>query len=348
MATPSTSMFTPGPWNVFVPEATSQLQVEFSRRPETFAITDIMQIVPNQPTSGYFASLDSWEAVRIVTANDHLWPDGQESPVGVRRPLEWLQWRALRKAFPFTLGKQTVDSAKWDVVASHSRMAATLAMTSRANDAAVVYGTAANWPTGSKAATVDALLSTTGANWYAGATAAGQFIKKSFLLILESILKNTAGVVGVGDVMCVMNPTTARQMAASPEVVAYLTQHEQAMSNLSDSRLLSAYGLPPMLYGVRMVVEDAVKVTTRRDEDDSATTAFVLADNDAVFLSRPGGLVGNAGPNFSTVVGFFNEEMTVETKVEDWDRMTKGRVTENYDIVLAAPLSGYHMDDVST
>ena len=79
------------------------------------------------------------------------------------------------------------------------------------------------------------------------------------------------------------------------------------------------------------------------------------AADGGVITSRVGGRVGagvpsqaNAAPSFTTLTGFFHEEMNVETVTEGWDRLVKGAVTDNRDIVLTAPNSGFLIQDIST
>jgi hypothetical protein len=56
----------------------------------------------------------------------------------------------------------------------------------------------------------------------------------------------------------------------------------------------------------------------------------------------------NQGASFSTLTQMIYEDMTVETFEDAENRRTKGRVVDDYDIVLTAPASGYHIADVTT
>jgi len=40
--------------------------------------------------------------------------------------------------------------------------------------------------------------------------------------------------------------------------------------------------------------------------------------------------------------------MTIEQEVDPWNRRTKGRVVDDVDVVLTAPISGYLLQDVTT
>jgi len=358
MATPNTSFHDPGSYNVFIPAATSKLQVEFSRNPTSFPLAQYMQIVPNQAVAGLYPELSSSDPVTVVTQADNLWPDGQERPKGRLRPFRWKEWRSERRTYGYTLGSLTVDQARFDVVAAHGRGSAATAMTDRTLDANTVLTTTANWPSANISATIDSLIAGTSATWTSttATLAINQFIKKGFNAVKQTIAKQTGGVVQPGQLMCIINPVAASNMAATEEIREYLVNHDASLGVQSqESRFIDNWGLPKVLYGVEMVVEDSVRQTTRRNMDGTGTISYIPADNDAFFLSKVGGLIGagspnqtNAAPTFTTLTGFFHEEMSVETEVDGWNRLTKGGVTDTRDIVLTAPSSGLYIQDITS
>ena len=355
MATPTTSFFTPGPTSVFVPAASVQLQVEFSRNPASFPINQYIRLVPVEALAGLYPEMNAIDPVTVVTDLDHDWPEGQERPTGPARPMRWKRYDAARRTYPFQLGSLTVDQATFDVVATNARGEAARAMTDRSLRVATLLTTSANWPAANTAATVDALLSGSGLSWFSSSTTE-LTIKRSFGSIKQTILQQTGGVVTTGVLGCVLNPDAAEQMGRTQEIHQYLTQHEQAMTLLAmqDRKLLDDYGLPPWLYGIRMIVEDSVRQSTRRDEDASGTLGFTLADNKAIFISLKESDLGNIERNsaeavsFNTVTGFVQEDMTVETEVDSWNRLTKGAITDTIDFKLSAPNSGFLVQDIST
>ena len=354
----STNFYDPGATNVQIPAATSQLHVEFSRNVSSFALNRYMQIIPGQRMIGLYAELSSSDPVTIVTQEENLWTDGSDRPVGRKRPLRWREWVAERRAYDFTLGTLTVDQATFDIVAAHARGEAARAMTDRTIDAATVLTTSANWPSTNTSATVDALTGGSNETWVgAVATVADQFIKKGFNKVKQNIAQQTGGVVRGEQLCLVISPIGADGMARSPEVREYMVNHEQAMAVLqgADRRFVDTWGLPPILYGIEICVEDAVRQTTIREIDGSGTLGYVLGDNAGIFVSRVGALVGsgvpdqaNAAPSFTTLTGFFHEEMSVETETDGWNRLIKGGVTDTRDIVLTAPNSGYLVEDITT
>ncbi len=354
----TTSYYDPGPTNVQVPQATTLLHVEFSRNVQSFALNRYMQQIGGQRLIGLYLELSSSDPVTVVTREDNLWPDGQERPVGRKRPLRWREWNAERNAYGFTLGSLTVEQATFDIVAAHARGEAARAMTDRTVQAQTVLTTSTNWPAANTSATVDLLTGGSGETWVGSvASAANQFIKKGFNKVKQVIAQQTGGVVNGEDLCMVINPVSADGMARTPEIRDYMTAHEQAMAVLqgADRRFVDTWGLPPILYGIEMCVENAVRQTSQREIDGSGTLGYVMSDNKAVFTSRIGGLQGagapnqaNAAPTFSTLVGFFHEEMSVETETVGWHRLTRGGVVDTRDIVLTAPNSGYLVEDITT
>lgn len=355
MATPTTTFHVAGPGNVFIPStsfqkspgATRMMQVEFSRNPSTFAFNQYVQVVPDAAAKGLYCELDTDEAVRVVNLQDFEWPDGNDAPTGEGRRLRWKKFATNRRAFPFRIGHKTRENATFDIIGANSRLVATQAMTARSYDAATVLTTPANWPATNTSATVDALLSTTGASWITS-SATDLFIQRSFHAIVQNILKATAGAVRPGDIECVIGPDVAHQMSRTAEIRAYIVNNEQALPYWQNTGVYASYNLPPMMYGVKIVVEDAVRVSTRHGE--SSTTRGFLLGNNAVFASRPNGLTGGVegAPTFSTITAFVYEDMTVETKDDPDNRRMAGRVVDDYDIVLTAPISGYLVQDITT
>lgn len=65
-----------GGLNTFIPTfspATGQIQIEFTRSPNKFAITRYAQLVPVQQMAGFFLRIDEEETARVVQTQDQLW-----------------------------------------------------------------------------------------------------------------------------------------------------------------------------------------------------------------------------------------------------------------------------------
>lgn len=339
---------TGGGLNTFVPTfspATGQIQVEFTRSPNRFPITQYAQLVPVQAMSGYYLRIDEEETARVVNTQQYQWPLGEDRPTGMNSDFEFHQWTAQRYQASFSITNEAAKNASWDIVASHARIAAAKMMTHRTLRAATVLTTAANYTNGTNYfATAGALVASTNIT----STDGVQAIVRA---AIQQIVQNSVGSVTAKDIMLVINPETARQIATSEGVREYVRQSPSSLSFLTGDTTFAAYGLPQTLFGLGgVVVDDTVRVTTRKGHATPAR-AFMygtLASPSMVFVSRPGGLIGNEGPSFSSLTLFAYEDMTVETAEDSWNRRIKGAVTDTSAIELTAPMSALYIADANT
>jgi hypothetical protein len=337
-----------GGLNTFVPTfsaATGQIQIEFTRAANRFPITQYAQIVPVQQMSGYYLRIDEEETARVVNTQDLQWPLGEDRPTGINNDIEWTQFTCQRFQSSFHIPQETARQAQWDVVASHARIAAQKMMTLRSLRMATQLTTAGNY--------------TSGLNYFADASTltgstnitSGNGVQIVIQNAIERIVQNTVGAVSAKDIILVINPITARIMAATAGVTDYVKNYPAAFSFLKGDDTFAAYGLPQSLFGLGgVVVDDTVRVTTRKGSGSPARS-FLYGDSNApamVFVSRPGGLVGNEGPSFSSATIFAYEDMSVETLEDPWNRRVRGSVTDNSATVLTAPLSALYIADANT
>ena len=340
-----------GGLNTYVPStnalATGALQVEFTRAVNSFAITRYAQIVACNQQTGYYLRLDSDDNVRVTDINEFVWPLGNDRPVGKMNQHDFVTFTAVRFAYPFYIPNETVKQAAWDIVAQHARSKAQLAMTARSMRTATAL-------TGSAAVTAF----TTAGNYYATGTtnsgvgawtaSTGNNIQKGVQTALQRISLATGGAVRSEDICMVISPTIANALSQTAEVRDYVKNYAAgALPFLQGGDIFSRYGLPPNLFGVSVVVDDSVKVSTRKGTT-SSTRAFVYG-NSAIFVSRPGGLVGVEGStSFSTCQIFAFEDMTVENWDDPKDRRIEGRVIDNSTSELVSPVSGVLVADVTS
>jgi len=338
-----------GGLNTFIPTfsaATGQIQIEFTRAVNRFPITQYAQIVPVQQMSGYYLRIDEEETARVVNTQDNQWPLGEDRPTGINSDIDWLQFTCQRFVSSFHIPQETARQAQWDVVASHARIAAAKMMTHRSYRMATQLTTSGNYTTGSNyfAAATDLVSGLTG-----GITAADG-VQQIIRAAIEKIVQNTVGAVSPKDILLIVNPTTARILATSEGVRDYVKNYPAALSFLKGDDTFAAYGLPQTLFGLGgVVVDDTVRVSTRKG--GANTRGFFYGTSTApgmVFVSRPGGLVGNEGPSFSSATVFAYEDMTVETLDDPWNRRIKGSVTDNSATVLTAPLSALYIADANS
>ena len=333
--------------NTFVPTfspATGQLQIEFTRSVNQFPITRYAQIVPVTAMKGYYLKIDEEETARLVTVQDAQWPLGEDRPTGVNSDFEFVAYTTQRFQNSFSIPQETARQSAWDIVASHARIQAAKMMTHRASRAATTLTTSANYPSNAYVVSSTAAIG-------AAITAAGDNVQKLIRYAVEQIVQNTVGVVTPKDIIMVMNPSAARIIASSDGVRDYVKNTPMAFSALTGDATFATYGLPQTLFGLGgVVVDDTVKVTTRKGALSPSRGFFygTAAAPSVVFVSRPGGLVGNEGPSFSSLTVFAYEDMTVETLEDPWNRRIKGSVVDNSAIELTAPLSAFYCLDILT
>lgn len=354
--------------NTFVPsfDATGHLVVAFSRNAKDFAVNQYTTITPVKKTAGYYLQLNTEAGARVTDAliNGSTWHDGQDAPTGEweREAFEFKQYATQRYAFPFRIGYRAADQADWKIVASHAAMAAQKAMTSRTVrviDALTASGAlpSANDVTCNSTVTAEGTAPTLYLNGGDSGdlnqgTSKGPALKRALNWSARKILQNTMGVVKKEDLIVVINPNVADALSRSKEVHTYLKESPTALAQiLGDKESANGeYGLPDRLYGYKIVVEDAVKVTVKKRQNRNmivdplsvpSEETFVLGDH-LLLLARPGGLTSQEGSqSFSTAHVFAYEEMTTEQRDDADNRRISGRVVEDYDVKLVAPVTGY-------
>ena len=338
----------PGSHGVFVPshEATGKLVVDFSRNVKDFAVNQYAQIVSMKEVVGYYLEMTVEEAGRILNTDlaEFDWPDGMDAPEDVdgTESFQFKNVRTNRKKYGFRLGDLTADQASWDIIAQHGQIKAQQAMTARTQAAITALTTSGSYAADHTSA-VASISGVTG-NW-AASTTARQDIKRSLNHAAQIIERDTLAAVFPDQLILVINPNTAKAMSVTQEIADYLKGSPEAYAyvkgELAGQNRNVGYGLPPSLYGYPVVIERSYKTTSRKGASTVAKSA-VLADGTAALVARPGGLEGTYGaPSFSTLSIFMQEEMTVETLHDVNNRLTRGRVVENFQALLTAPVSGF-------
>jgi hypothetical protein len=339
-------------FNTYVPsfEASGKLITNYSRNPTDFAINRYIQITRTEKDQAYFLAITPDTAGRIINSNisDFIWPDGNYAPTGAYQNalFNWNLVSTVRYNYPFQLGAKAVAQAAWPILAVEAGQSAQLAMTARTLLAMNLLFTIANFDA-NHTATATALA---GGKWSAGSST-NPYIEISIMKGAQAIQKTTLSAVRRKDLVLVISPSVAQQMATSAEVKDYFKSSVFAAAQLrGDVPWLNAnWGLPDILYNVQVVVEDASMVTT---ELGAATTTYTyvadsIATNQAVLVSRPGGLEGQYGTrSFSTVTGFFFSEMEVESFYDSFNRLHQGRVVEDFVMTLTAPAASYLFQQV--
>lgn len=336
----------PGSHNVFVRdhESSNRLTVDFSRNVKDFAVNTYCQIQETKKVAGYYREVTVEEAGRILNADlsNFAWHDGSPAPDGYHgtESFEWKEFTCKRYTYPVTLGDLTVDQSSWDIKNEYAEKKAQQAMTARTQSAITELTTSGNYDA-SHTSAVSSITGNTGT--WAASTTARQDIKRSLNYAADLILKDTLAGVDINDLIIVINPSLASEMAISQELVDHIKGSPEALAQIRGELpgRNAFFGLPDKIYGFPVVVEKTVKVTTRKGAS-SATKSYVLPTATPFMCARPGGLVGKFGaPTFSTCVIFMHEEMTTETLRKPEDRLSVVRVVENFHAKMVAPVSGF-------
>lgn len=344
--TPPTTV--PGGGNTFIPNLASSggLIADFSRDPKSFSLSEWAQYVPVKRTEGRYVQMTVEMAARILNTDlaDFYWPDEGEAPTGYGN-LESFSFQSYvtrRYSIPFRMGELAAEQAEWDVLAHHGRYAAQRAMTLVTQATVRNATTTGNYPA-ANTATVSAISGVSG-KWDVSTTARKD-IKRSMDYAAEIIFKASLGAVRPEEIMLVVSPGCARKMSISQEIVDMIKQSPSAEKEITKTlSRANRFGLPETLYGYKVVIEDAVKVTSRKGA--TKATSYVLGDTTPFMCSRVGGLEGMEGaPSFSTHTIFWKEEMTVESKHDRDNRRHLGRVVNDFSPVVTAALTGFAFVD---
>jgi len=352
MATSVASAF-----NTYVPsfDASGKLAIAYSRNVRDFPLNQYITLTPVKYSTGYYLRITPDNAARILNTDlaEFFWPDSHDAPTGEwnTEEFEFQQFASKRYNFPFRLGYKSVEQADWQILAYHAAMVAQQAMTGRTLRVLAELTNTASYPASHVFATATALGS---GSWSAG-TPTDPNIKEGLNKIARTIQLDTVGVIQPKDLVLIVNPVAADLMARSQEVHTYVKENPLAGIVLQkgsvDGNSMGPgnwvrWGLPEYLYGYKLVVEDTVRVSSKKGAS-SLTTGYALADNDAIVVARPGQLVNQAGgPSWSTVHVFSYEEMTVESKDDPDNRRHLGRVVEDYDVKVVSPVSGVLVQDI--
>lgn len=338
--------FIGGGLNTYIPTtdtlATGALQVEYSRNPAAFPLNQYTQIVPVSAMEGYYLRLDPADNTRITDVNAYRWNLGDDEPTGETGGFEFASFKCERFAFPFFVPYETAKQSAWDIIAQQARVKAQLAMTHRTQRVVTAAVNTANYPSGNSFATATAL----GGGAWTGSTAANAYVQKGIQAALQQISKATGGAVRPGDIVLVVSPTIARTIAQTEEVQSYVKNYPSAIEFLKGSDTFARWGLPSNLFGLGgVVVEDTVVNSAKKGQ--AASQGYALG-NQALFLSRPGGLVGAEGSaSWCTLQTLAFEDMTVEAKDDPDNRRHKGRVVDNSVPVVVAGHSGIIVTNVT-
>lgn len=344
-----TAFSAPGVGNVFIPgfDDALNLIVGYSRNDKKFPFLNYCTMKTGKVWAGLYPKFDPHDLMRINYANgrDFLFPDGTPRPVGTNNytnnRFSWLQYQMQRYSYNGSIGYLTTQQSGWDVKKKLLDDLATKAMIQKAYMALTEVTTTTNYPSSHVA---------TAASWGGGTWLAGTIntptIGPSLAKIRSTILKDTAGKVRGDELVLVVNPDLAYQMALTQEIRAFVAQQAGSLQVLEGKNpgMRDNWLLPDNLYGFKIIIEDTPIVTGLKDADPTGdSVSYILGAGTAFVVARPGSLDGDAGGSeFSTLhcLQYKEEEMLMETFDEPKHRLIDIYITDSFTFLVPAGESG--------
>jgi hypothetical protein len=332
-----------GPNNVYVPAFDTQanLIVNYSRDPKKYLVNQIMTITPVSKPIGKYLRIKP-EAQGQLTNQWNVsrrWADGAPRPIQLEggQKHEWLEFFTERYIESFPIGYQTEQNAIWDIVNTQSKALANRMMTGIALEAYTELRNASNY-TNTATATV------AGGGAWSAATSTNRYIQNSLNYALEKIQQSTMNGVQAEDLVLVLSPSVAKQIAASAEIADYMAGSPFSapfVQGEAFTNQLGNYGMPPMLYGIKVIVDPLV----RDNSALGASTNYEFVANagvttgSAYLIARQGALGSEAGgSNFSFLHCFkwTPEEFYTEVIDVPFDKRKVLSVVDNRQVKVVA------------
>lgn len=309
-----------GPGNVFVPafDAQAKLIISYSRDPKKYAINNLMTVTTTDKTIGKYLRIkpETQGQVNSNTSAASRWADGAARPIQLSggQQFDFLEYFQDRYIESFPIGWATEEQAVWDIVQSQTGALANRLMSLRALDFYTVLQASGSYATGN----TDTATTAGGGKWDV-ATSTNRYIQKSLRYGVQKIVKATMNAVSADDLVLVLGPEVAGQMAESAEIADYLAQNPDATRYIEGELFknqLANYGLPPRLYGINIVVDPLVLDSAALGATSSK--AFAPGDTSAYLIARPGSINGNdGGSSYSFVHNFMWRKGEMEVEVID-------------------------------
>lgn len=280
------SFVIPSSTNTFIPQwdATGML-VGFCQDPKRFKFWDYVAARPATKVVGVYCKVDSTQFTWIPNLEAFVWADGQPRPQGEdnRLPFTFPEYSTQRYNIAVPYGKRTLSNSDIPLLAITAQQVMSQIMVLMNKSILTVLDNASNWGT----STADANTLNGGVGNWSTATSANLAIKQTFNAVAQKVSLFTNTVVGKSRLKCVIGTDAAKAIAASNEMADFLKQSPFAMAQVrgDDAQAKwSQYGLPNVLYGVDLVIDDGV-ITTQRQGDPSRTQAYLKDSTKALFMT---------------------------------------------------------------
>ncbi len=378
MAISGTGPAFPSATNLYIPNwvNSGRVTIGFSRNPKMFPYNRYISYANVVKNKGYYLQFTQQAQARIVTAsggkNAFLWAYGQDRPVPANpEGFNYQSYTLTRYDYPYGHDRDTISQADFDLMQVDRNTHAQLAATNRAYRIITALTTTSNWASsayiGGNDMSIDHFGAATAAagGLFDAGTSTNPYFMKGVDYALDKISLDTNGSLTSqpGKMCLVMNPTTARKIAASAEMKDFLKGSPYALPSITGSIFEQKnYGLPPTFQECEVVVDNSVYVTS--NVGATVTRSYIFPDSDVLLMYRPDTLDGVYGEKpFSTLSLFYranpgagggaggpsndrNIDSTgvdlVVTEFEDLrnDRW-EGHVTEETSEILTAPQTGW-------
>lgn len=332
----------PSGTNTFVPsfDATGHLTVAFSRNPRDFALNKWIALTPVKKRIGYYLRITAEQAARVINSpklNEFVWHDGNDAPKGTwaTESFSWFPFNTERYAYPFTIGYLANEQADWKILSVHSEFAAQDAMTARTLRVLDKALDTTGYDTGHFDTATNL-----GGGFLNSGTPTDPRLKKALNALMFKVQKATLGRVKAKDMCVVMSPVLAEAISRSQEVHTYLKESPFALAQVRGDvpSQNGVWGLPDSIYGYPIMIEDTVRVSSKKGA--ARVADYAMDSNKLLFLARPGSLTSVAGgPSFSSVHLFSYEDMTVESRDDADNRRVEARVVDDFGVELVSPAS---------
>lgn len=347
-----------GAQNTYLPqiEAAEDLRIRYLRPNASFALSRWTKTRTVEHMVGYYNVIgrDQFSRITTATLSQAKWPDGKPMPnvTGNTENYDLKPFQTERLVFGFEMGALGVEQAPWDIVRDHADGTMMRMMTLRAYRAITAATTSANYS--GMTATQATIMGSSGKGWGVSSSSL-LYIKQAINYAVNKIIIASRGSISVEDLKLVISPTLAQVISVSPEIVSLMQYREGDSYIRGRTGRNASFGLPEVLYGCELVIEDTVQVTNQKG--DTTAESYVFPDATAVVCVRKGG-PDNGGANESYTGGngasvvkpsydsvqifeYRNQALSIETKYDDDNKMWKGRVIDNSDIRVVAPNNSF-------
>lgn len=341
---------TPGPTSVYIPtlELSGNLVVGFSRNRSKYALNNWTRWRNVKVPQGLWRQINplDYNRVKSGSSTEFDWAPGNLRPQGLNNNLRFqeLPFNAKRKSYGCTFDLITVKNADYDVMKSTTENCANQAMVVRTLDAIALATNSANHI----ASHVATATVASGAGFLSAGTETDPRIKKALAYISLRINRDASASVNPGDIAVVMNPNTAQLLANTQEIHSIFVRSQYANAVLTaaggaDKLAVTPngakWGLPDMLYGHPVIVDDTTANLFARDDATAPEAqAFVFPDN-LLLLVTVIGDVENKGLSPAvtnqTSLSFFlvdGYDMSVKTNTLEFHEIVEAAVTDYYDV----------------